>query len=54
MSRMVASPVLPTYARFGVTFVEGDGEANPIFQTWRARVAGEAAPADTVDEEQKP
>ena len=25
MNRVVASPVLPTYARFGVTFVEGDG-----------------------------
>ena len=25
MNRLVASPVLPTYARFGVTFVEGDG-----------------------------
>ena len=25
MNRVVASPVLPTYPRFGVTFVEGDG-----------------------------
>jgi predicted acetylornithine/succinylornithine family transaminase len=25
VNRVVASPVLPTYARFGVTFVEGDG-----------------------------
>jgi predicted acetylornithine/succinylornithine family transaminase len=25
MSRALVSPVLPTYARFGVTFVEGDG-----------------------------
>ncbi|HXV34778.1 MAG TPA: acetylornithine/succinylornithine family transaminase [Gaiellaceae bacterium] len=25
MSRVVASPILPTYARFGVTFVDGEG-----------------------------
>ena len=25
MSRVIASPVLPTYARFGVTFVDGEG-----------------------------